>query len=188
MRTPARPTSGLFGAVTPRPRFPGKQKGRCPMVFPENPAVRLQSVCTTSTRHGVRNNFQNSLFGDARTPHETELSLARRRDPRPRVPGKQKVRCPRVISEDPALRLLSGSTPSTRHGVRNNFKNSLFWGGGGADPTRRTLACSAQRPPRPRFPGKQTSSCPRVFAEDPALRLLSGSIPSTRHGVRNTCN
>jgi hypothetical protein len=40
--------------------------------------------------------------------------------------------------------------------------------------------------PRPRFPGKQTSSCPRVFAEDPALRLLSGSTPSTRHGVRNT--
>jgi hypothetical protein len=78
-----------------------------------------------------------------------------------RFPGKQTSS--EVFAEDPALRLLSGSTPSTRHGVRNNFKNSLF-GGGVRTPTRRTSRLLGAATPRPRFPGKQTSSCPRVFA------------------------
>jgi hypothetical protein len=100
--------------------------------------------------------------------------------PRPRIPGKSRraaaqgclPRIPRfVCCRGPPLLLGTAS--------RNNFKKSLLVGSS-APPTRTTSRLLGAATPRPRF---QTSSCPRVFAEDPAFRLLSGSTPSTRHGV-----
>jgi hypothetical protein len=173
-----------FGPPMQTSWTPGRWGGSRPRLFPWDAAPRLGRASTPSTRHAVRNNFTKSLGGGGGGPPRDQPVACAAATPRPRFLGTQTASCPRVFAEAPALRLLSGSIPSTRHGVRNNFKKShcgprqkvTFWNycGRRAEWKGWTL-----------FPGKQTISFPRVFAEAPALRLLSGSIPSTGHGVRN---
>jgi hypothetical protein len=109
---PTRRSSRLLDAATPRPRFPGKQTISCLRVFAEDPALRLLSGSIPSTRHGVRSNFKNSLFGDA-DPHETNLWLVRRSDPSSPVPGQAEGPLPNGVSR--------GSRVSFAVGVYNFY-------------------------------------------------------------------
>jgi hypothetical protein len=177
VRTPTRRTPRLLGAATPRPRFPGKQTSSCPGVFADDPALRLLSGSSPTTRHGVRNNFKMSLLGwSSADPHETVRPPACSAQ-RPLVPSSRASRRAAAQGCLPRIpRFVCCRGPPLPLGTASAIiSKSHFW-------CSRLLGAATSRP---RFPGKQTSSCPRVLAEDPTLRLLSGSTPPTRHGVRN---
>jgi hypothetical protein len=139
------------------------------------PLLRGRASVIISKRH---------FGGGVGTPHETDLSLARRSDPSCPAPGQADEQLPKGVCRGSRASFAVGSIPSTRHAAPNTDKTPhgcprrtvTFW-----------IFCGrrAQWMGWPRFPGKQTGRCPRVFADDPALRLLSGSTPSTRNGVRN---